>query len=58
MTQKYHLAQINIVKGLSTLDDPVIKGFVDQLDRINALKEMSPWFNDPTNVKHAKERLL
>lgn len=44
MTQKYHLAQINIAKGLSTLDDPVMRGFVDQLDRINALADASPGF--------------
>ncbi len=44
MIQKYHLAQINIAKGLSKLDDPVMKGFVDQLDRINALADSSPGF--------------
>ena len=44
MNQKYHLAQINIAKGLSTLDDPIMKGFVDQLYRINALADSSPGF--------------
>lgn len=44
MSQNYHLAQINIAKGLSTLDDPIMKDFVDRLDQINALADSSPGF--------------
>lgn len=40
----YHLAQINIAKAIAPLDSPVMKGFVDQLDAINALAEDSPGF--------------
>ncbi len=41
---KYHLAQINIGKLLAPIDHPLIAGFVNQLDRINALAEKSPGF--------------
>lgn len=41
---KYHLAQINIGRILAPLDDPVMAGFVNRLDEINALAERSPGF--------------
>ena len=41
---RYHLAQINIARGLAPLDDPLMKDFVDQLDAVNALAEASPGF--------------
>jgi len=44
MTQPYHLAQINIAKGHATLENPIMKGFVDQIDHINKLAEASPGF--------------
>lgn len=44
MTQQYLLAQINIAKGLAPLDDPVMKGFVDQIEHINKLVESSEGF--------------
>ncbi len=40
----YHLAQINIARMLAPLDDPIMHGFVSQLDAINALAESSPGF--------------
>ena len=41
----YHLAQINIarIKGVN-LEDPIMKEFVDNLDRINLLAEQSEGF--------------
>jgi len=44
MTSKYQLAQVNIAKAKAPRDDPVMKGFVDQLDHINQLAENSPGF--------------
>lgn len=41
---RYHLAQVNIAKARAPLDHPLMKGFVDQLDHINALAERSPGF--------------
>lgn len=44
MTIKHHLAQVNIARAKAPLDTPTMKGFVDQLDHINQLAEMSPGF--------------
>lgn len=44
MAEKCQLAQVNIAKAKAPLDDPVMKGFVDQLDHINRLAENSPGF--------------
>ncbi|HXT36267.1 MAG TPA: DUF3291 domain-containing protein, partial [Chloroflexota bacterium] len=38
------LAQINIARMLAPLDDPLMAGFVEQLDTINALADASPGF--------------
>lgn len=40
----YHLAQVNIAKARAPLDHPLMRGFVEQLDHINALAERSPGF--------------
>jgi len=40
----HHLAQINIARGRAALDSPVMRGFVEQLDSLNALAEASPGF--------------
>lgn len=40
----YNLAQINIARMLAPLDSPVMKDFVDNLDRINHLAESSNGF--------------
>ncbi len=40
----YHLAQVNIAPMLAPLDDPLMAGFVEQLDAINALADASPGF--------------
>lgn len=41
----YNLAQINValMKGVN-IDDPIMKEFVDNLDKINAIAESSPGF--------------
>ncbi|QRY78495.1 DUF3291 domain-containing protein [Pseudomonas sp. PDNC002] len=44
MPHRYHLAQVNIARARAPLDHPLMKGFVDQLDHINALAERSPGF--------------
>jgi len=41
---QFQLAQINIAKMLAPLDNPVMKDFVDNLDRINMLAESSKGF--------------
>lgn len=54
-----YLAQINIARMLAPIDSPVLKDFVDNLDRINELAEQSPGFvwrlkddegNDATSI--------
>lgn len=40
----YELAQLNISRLLAPLDAPLLKDFVDNLERINALAEASPGF--------------
>lgn len=40
----YHLAQLNIGRIQAPLDDPLMAGFVAQLDTINALADASPGF--------------
>ena len=41
---RFHLAQINVGRMRGPIDDPVMKGFKDQLDPINALADRSPGF--------------
>ena len=41
---KYELAQLNIARMVAPLESPVLKDFVDNLDRINALAEDSPGY--------------
>ena len=40
----YHLAQVNIARMLAPLSDPLMAGFVERLDTINALADGSPGF--------------
>ncbi|MEM6722520.1 MAG: DUF3291 domain-containing protein [Bacteroidota bacterium] len=39
-----HLAQLNIANMLEPLDHPVMKDFVDNVDRINEIADKSPGF--------------
>ncbi|WP_189461860.1 DUF3291 domain-containing protein [Jeongeupia chitinilytica] len=56
----YQLAQLNIATLLAPLDSPQLAGFVDALDRINALAEATPGFvwrlkdegGDATAIRH------
>ena len=38
----YHVAQVNIGRIRAELDDPIMAGFVNRLDEINALADSSP----------------
>ncbi len=40
----YHLAQVNIARMLAPLTDPLMAGFVAELDAINTLADKSPGF--------------
>ena len=40
----YHIAQVNIGRIRAELDDPIMAGFVDRLEEINALADASPGF--------------
>ena len=40
----YHLAQVNIARMQAPLSDPLMAGFVEQLEAINALADNSPGF--------------
>ncbi|MBV8110669.1 MAG: DUF3291 domain-containing protein [Hyphomicrobiales bacterium] len=44
MMTSAHIAQLNIGRPLHALDDPRMDGFMDNLDRVNALAERSPGF--------------
>jgi hypothetical protein len=41
---RYHIAQVNIGRILAELDDPIMAGFVNRLEEINALADASPGF--------------
>lgn len=41
---RYHIAQINIGRIRAELSDPVMAGFVNRLNEINALADASPGF--------------
>ncbi|WP_137817754.1 DUF3291 domain-containing protein [Pseudomonas sp. 2FG] len=59
MSQKYQLAQVNIARAKAPMDDPLMRGFVEQLEPINRLAENSPGFvwrlqtdeGDATSIK-------
>lgn len=42
--KQFQLAQINIARMVAPLDDPIMAGFVAQLDAINAIADQSPGF--------------
>jgi uncharacterized protein DUF3291 len=55
----YHIAQVNIARMIASLDSPVMKDFVDNLDRINAVADSASGFvwrlkgdgNDATSLR-------
>ena len=44
MTNKYHIAQVNIARMLYPIDAPEMVDFVNNLDPINALADAAPGF--------------
>ncbi len=62
----FHLTQVNIAKAKGSMDSPVMKGFVDQLDYINQLAENSPGFvwrlqteeGDATDISAFEDELI
>ena len=44
MPSRFHLAQVNIGRVLAPIDDPLLAGFVERLDEINALADVAPGF--------------
>lgn len=40
----YHLAELNLAWMRAPLEDPVMAGFSDNLDRVNAIADRSPGF--------------
>jgi len=40
----FHMAQVNIARMKAPLDSPVMAGFLERLDEINALADRSPGF--------------
>ncbi|HUR88720.1 MAG TPA: DUF3291 domain-containing protein [Ramlibacter sp.] len=63
---EWHLAQINLAYARGNEDDPLMAGFMRQLDEINALAERSPGFvwryvtdsRDPNQRELADARVL
>ena len=41
---EYQLAQLNIAKMKAELEDPIMAGFVEQLDYVNSIADSSPGF--------------
>jgi hypothetical protein len=44
MTNRFHIAQVNIARVLAPIDSPELAGFVARLDDINALADSTPGF--------------
>jgi hypothetical protein len=66
MSDAWHLAQINVGRMFGVKGDPVVQGFYDALDEVNALADASPGFvwrftgdgNDATDVQPTVDPLL
>jgi hypothetical protein len=41
---RYHLAQLNIARARASLDDPLMEGFVSQLEHVNTVADGAPGF--------------
>jgi len=44
MSQRFHLAQVNIARLRAPIDDPLLAGFVARLGDVNALADAAPGF--------------
>jgi hypothetical protein len=40
----YHIAQANIARAIAPLDDPIMAGFIDQLDYVNSVADRARGF--------------
>lgn len=49
---KYNLAQVNIAKTLAPMDDPIMKGFVDNLDAIYQISDSHDGFVSRINNEY------
>lgn len=66
MTDKYHIAQVNIARMLYSLDAPEMQDFVNNLDPINALADEAPGFvwrlqteaGNATSIKSYDDEML
>jgi heme-degrading monooxygenase HmoA len=62
----YHLAQLNVARMLAPLTDPLMAGFVERLDEINALADSRPGFiwrlqteeGDATSIRPFEDDLI
>lgn len=62
----YHLAQINVGRFVAPIGNPRMRGFVSQLDPINALADRSPGFiwrlqseiGNATNIPYGDDPLM
>ena len=63
---RYQIAQANIARAVAPLSDPVMRGFVDQLEYINSVADRSPGFvwrlqsdsGDATNIRAFDDPLI
>ena len=64
--KKYHVAQLNIAKMTVDIDDPIMKDFVDNLDKVNSIADNSPGFvwrleteeGDATSIRVFEDNLM
>ena len=62
----FHLAQLNVAKMKADIDDPIMKGFVDNLEEVNATADNSPGFvwrletdeGDATDIRVFEDSML
>lgn len=62
----FHLAQLNVAKMKADIDDPIMKGFVDNLEEVNAIADNSPGFvwrletdeGDATDIRVFEDNML
>ena len=63
---EYHVAQLNVAKMTVDIDDPIMKYFVDNLDKVNSIADNSPGFvwrleteeGDATNLRVFEDNLM
>ena len=54
----YNLAQVNIAKRLAPIDDPIMQDFVNNVERINAIADMSVGFNGVYKMRIKMRQLV